>query len=150
MALAVVVIQSRSLAVGPLPPRHKVVRGALQQETPGGMTVEQWLRDRLAPEDVLVAVNGQAVNYVLQRPVVAVIDPQLSNRPVDEAAFHSLMALYGARYLLVFPGADAILAPEQNAIPFLRSLAAGDSPKWLDPAVRTPNVAVYECSGCVR
>jgi hypothetical protein len=60
------------------------------------MTVEQWLRGRLSPQDVLVAVNGQAVHYVLQRPVVALIDPQFSNRPVDEAAFHSLMALYGA------------------------------------------------------
>lgn len=150
MALAVVVIQSRSLAIGPTPARHEVVRGALQQETPGGMTVEQWLRDRLAPEDVLVSVNGQAVHHVLQRPVVALIDPQYSNRPVDEAALHSLMALYGARYLLVFPGADPILAPEQNSIPFLRNLAARDSPQWLSPAVRTPNVAVYECTGCVR
>jgi 4-amino-4-deoxy-L-arabinose transferase-like glycosyltransferase len=150
MVLAVVVIQSRSLAARPGPARHMVVRETLRQETPNGTTVEQWLRDRLTPEDVLVAVNGQAVHYVLQRPVVALIDPQYSNRPVDEAAFHSLMALYGARYLLVFPGADAVLAPEQNAIPFLRNLAAGESPKWLAPAVRTSGVAVYECAGCAR
>jgi len=150
MALAVIVIQSRSLAIGPTPPRHVIVRETLRQRTPDGMTVEQWLRNRLAPEDVLVAVNGQAVHYALQRPVVALIDPRGSNRPVDQAAFHSLMALYGSRYLLVFPGADAILAPEQNAIPFLRSLAAGDSPQWLSPAIRAPNVAVYECAGCVR
>jgi hypothetical protein len=114
------------------------------------MTVEQWLRNRLAPEDVLVAANGQAVHHVLQRPVVALIDPQFSNRPVDEAAFHSLMTLYGARYLLVFPGADPLSVPEQILIPLLRNLVAGDSPQWLAPAVRTPNVAVYECAGCVR
>jgi hypothetical protein len=69
---------------------------------------------------------------------------------VDAAAFHSLMALYGARYLLVFPGADPIFAPEQNLIPFLRSLAAGDSPPWLSPAIRDPSVAIYECAGCIR
>jgi len=150
MALAVVVIQSRSLAIGPTPPRHVIVRETLRQRTPDGMTVEQWLRNRLTPDNVLVAVNGQAVYHVLQRPVVALIDPQYSNRPVDDTAFHSLMALYGARYLLVFPGADAVLAPEQNAIPFLRNLAAGGSPQWLAQAVRTFNVAVYECAGCAR
>jgi hypothetical protein len=151
MALAVVVIQSRSLAVAPPPERREVVRGALQQKIPGGMTVEQWLRNRLAPDDVLVAANGQAVHYLLQRPVVTVIDPRESSRPpVDETALHSLMALYGARYLLLFPGADPLSVPEQILIPFVRNLVAGDSPQWLTPAVRTPNVAVYECAGCVR
>jgi hypothetical protein len=150
MVLAVVVIQGRSLAIVPTPPRHVIVREILRQRTPDGITVEQWLRNRLAPQDVLVAVSGQALHYVLQRPVVAVIYPEYSNRPVDAAAFHSLMALYGARYLLVFPGADPIFAPEQNLIPFLRSLAAGDSPPWLSPAIRDPSVAIYECAGCIR
>lgn len=150
IALAVIVIQSRSMAVPPPPQRYEVVRRALQQQISGGITVEQWLHNRLAPDDVLVAANGQAVHYFLQRPVVTVPDPELSKRPSDENAFHSLLTQYGARYLLVFPGADPLVEPEQTLIPFVRNLAAGDAPQWLAPAARTPHAIVYLCAGCVR
>jgi len=105
-----------------------------------------WLTSHVSPQDVLIAANGQIVHYVLQRPVVALIDPASSARETSASAFHALMSQFGARYLLLFPGSKAV--PEQDDTPFLNSLAAGSAPPWLTLATRTSDVEVYECTDC--
>jgi hypothetical protein len=146
LVVAVLAVQSRSLLARPPSPPALAVRDLLAEEAQPGTSIGRWLTSHVSRNDVLIAANGQMVQYVLQRPVVALIDPIYSARPTDAAAFHSLMSQFGARYLLLFPGSKAV--PEQDDTPFLNSLAAGSAPPWLTLANKTRDVAVYECTDC--
>jgi hypothetical protein len=148
LVVAVLAIQSRSLLTRPPSPPEIEVRNDLKEEVQRGTPIGIWLKNHLSPKDVLIAVNGQMVHYVLQRPVVALIDPPYSTRKSDDASLHALMSQYGARYLLLFPGSKAV--PEQDDTPFLNALATGSAPPWLTLAVRTNDVELYECASCQR
>jgi len=148
LVLTVLAIQARSLLTRPAIPLTASVSRVFKEEVEPGISVQRWLSGHVSPKDVVIATNGQAVHYVLQRPVVAVIDPDATTRRIDEAGFHALMAQYGARYMVLFPGSN--LVQEQDDIPFLRSLAAGSVPPWLDLAAKTRDVALYECPSCVK
>jgi len=150
MAVAILVVQSRSLAVNPFPAAHVLEREVLQQDVLPGVSALEWLRDHVPTSGVLVAVDGQAVHYVLQRPVISVLESEVTSRRTDQDGFHSLMAQHGARYLLVFPDLASPFLTSQDGIPFLRDLASGDSPSWLSLAARARNVAVYECRSCAQ
>jgi hypothetical protein len=148
LTIAVLAIHSRSLLTRPANPLIAGVRQVLEEQVQPGISVESWLRAHVSQQGVIVAVNGQAVHYVLQRPVVAVIDPVFTDRRTDDAGFHALMSQFGARYLLLFPGSKT--TQEQDDIPFLSSLAAGSSPAWLALAAKTHDTALYECASCVK
>ena len=147
--LAVFVIQSRSLGVEPLvAPPHIEVERTLDQPLNAGGTSRAWLLTHTRPQDVIVSVNGQALHYLLQRPVVSIIGPQYSAHPEDEQVLHALMKQFRSRYLIVFPGMDA---PEQNDNPFLAGLANGSRlPEWLHNAAQGQSVSIWECGQCVN
>jgi len=147
LAVAIAVSQGRSLLVR-VPQPGAQLRAALAAEVSPGVSAAQWLRDHTRVNDPMVAVDGQMLHYFVQRPVVSIIEPVYSNRRTDSASFHALMHAYGARYLVVRPGAAPGEAPEQEAIPFLRDLAAGRAPSWLTLAVRGANIAVFDCPAC--
>jgi len=148
LVVAVLAVQSRSLLARPPSPPELEVRNDLKEEVQPGVPISIWLANHVSPNDVLIAANGQMVHYVLQRPVVALIDPLYSTRKSDDAGLHALMSQFGARYLVLFPGSQAV--PEQNDTPFLNALAAGSAPSWLTLATRTNDVELYECASCVR
>jgi 4-amino-4-deoxy-L-arabinose transferase-like glycosyltransferase len=148
LAVAVLAVQSRSLLTRPPTPPALEVRNDLKEEVRPGLSIGNWLTSHVSPKDVLIAANGQMVYYILQRPVVALIDPPYSARNSDDAGLHALMSQFGARYLLLFPGSKAV--PEQDDTPFLSALATGSAPPWLTLANRTNDVEVYECASCVK
>ena len=150
MAIVVLALQSRSLLIRPAPADHVLARETLQQEVQPGVSGLEWLRDRVPASGVLFAVDGQAVHYILDRPVVSVIEPGSSSRPTGETAFHSLMQQFGAKYLLVFPDSSSPYLDSQNENPLMRNIAAGNLPEWLTLAARAPNIAIYECASCAR
>jgi len=145
--LAVLVVQSRSLVPPSLSPPD-AERAVLDQQPEPGVSMRRWLETHVAASDVMVAVDGQALHYILKRPVVAVINPIYSERPTDDASFASLMKRFHARYLVVYPNLPADAVAEQRAISFLRNLASGVAPFWLRLAARTENVSVFECASC--
>jgi Dolichyl-phosphate-mannose-protein mannosyltransferase len=150
MAIAVFALQRPNLSIRPVPPAHLLTVESLSQEVQPGVSALAWLRQRVPPSGVLVAVDGQAVHYLLQRPVLSLIEPDSTDRASDPETFRSLMTRFGATYLLVFPSSSSPYLDSQNDIPFLKNLAAGDAPEWLSLAARAPNVAVFECASCAR
>jgi len=144
---AIMAIQGRSLLVtgsGGV----DTMRTVLGEEADTGISMGEWLRANTRPGDSIVSVDGQMLQYLVQRPVVSIIEPMYSDRATNEAAFRALMRGFHARFLVVIANTSKFKAPEQEAIPFLRDLAAGKRPAWLTPASRTPDLAVFECSGC--
>ena len=144
---ATLVIQSRSLKTMPVS-RPEAMRAILNQQTTTGVSMWQWLNSHVEPDGVIVAADGQALHYVLKRPVVSLIVPEFTDRPTDERGFQSLMKQYRSRYVVVYPDRSEDAVPEQAAIPFLHHLASGAPPSWLTLAARTENIAVFECAVC--
>ncbi len=150
LVLSAIGVKAPNLFVPPAQPDWILTRGLLAEAVKPGTTLAQWLREQASPNGAIVAVEGQAVHYILKSPVVAVIPAGDTSRRNDEAAFRSLMIRFRARYLLLFPGAPPDRIQEENSYGFLRSLAAGSVPAWLKPAARTRDAAVYECVDCGR
>jgi hypothetical protein len=147
---SILVVHSRSLVASPPVPQEEPTREALNLDVQPGVTAGAWLLSHVSPDGVIVAVDGQAVEYLLHRDVVSVIEPQFTSRRLDEAGFRTLMGRFHARYLVLFPGLQPEFVPEQEKIPFLHNLAEGRAlpPEWLAPAARNSEVAIYECAIC--
>ena len=123
---------------------------ALAGEVESGMTVAQWLLSHTAPEEPIFAVQGQAIHYLLQRPVVSVINPSYTTRKDDEPGFRKLMSNFRARYLVLFTSTKMNEAPEQARNRFLSQLASGEAvvPSWLTLSARSPELIIFECASC--
>ncbi len=150
LVLAVVAVEARNLFVSPPAPDWIVTKAILAEQVQPGVPLSEWLRQKLGPDGTMAAVEGQAVHYILKSPVVAVIPAGATSGRGDGPAFHSLMRQFGAQYLLVFPGVPPDRIPEQTSYEFLRQVASGDIPPWLEPAARTRDAAVYKCVGCTN
>jgi hypothetical protein len=122
----------------------------LTEEVQPGVPLIEWLRQKLGRDGTMIAVEGQAVHYILKSPVVAVIPSGATSRRGDGPAFQALMRQFGAQYLLLLPGAPQDRIPEQSSYEFLRQVASGDTPAWLEPAARTRDAAVYRCIDCTN
>ncbi|HEX3877618.1 MAG TPA: glycosyltransferase family 39 protein [Bryobacteraceae bacterium] len=149
MTAAILAIQLRSLTspIGPGPER--VASNLLNQQVEPGVTAAAWLEQHVEPGHVMVAVDGQALHYLLHRDVVTALHPPFTARAVDSEGYHSLMTRFHARYLVLFPSLGEDQLPEQAGTPFLRDLAAGSPPPvWLTQDERTPAIAIYECASC--
>jgi hypothetical protein len=150
LIISLIAIEGRSVLVAPSEPDWILTRAVLSEKIPSGIPLLQWLQQRVSPNDVVIAVEGQALHYISQRPVVAVIPPQDSHRRTDEEGYKSLMHQYHSRYLVLFPNTPSTMTPEQYATVFLRDLASGTSPAWLKLVERTTHAAIYECGDCTQ
>lgn len=143
------IVQGRDFSVPVAQPDWILTRSYLDEPEPQtGMPMIDWLRNRLMPGETLLAVEGQAVHYLIERPVIAVVPARDTARRKDDVGFHDLMRQRRTRYLLVFPGAPPDRVLEQTSYAFMNSLASGDAPPWLRLAARTRDAAVYECADC--
>ncbi len=150
LVIAIAVGQGRGFRVPASKPDWILTREILNEPAESADSLLAWLRSHARPENPLLAVEGQAVQYILQRPVIALLPASDTSRLTGEESFHALMRERGTRYLLVLPGAPPDRTPEQESYPFLRAVAAGVVPPWLQLAARTRDAAVYECVDCVN
>lgn len=148
--LSVITIEGRNLFVKPGQADWLLTRSMLAEEVQPGTSLLEWLRRQVRPDGTILAVEGQAVHYVLRRPVVAVIPAGDTGRQPDEAGFRSVMLQFRSRYLVLFPNAPPERIPDQTSYGFLQSVASGNAPAWLRLAARTRNAAVYECADCAN
>ncbi len=147
---SIAVIDARSLFAQREANMSSLPTDLLAQQVRPGISIGSFIENAVPPNATLVATAGQAVHYLLKRPVVAIIEPQYTVHAWDEADLRGVMEGFGAQYLLVFPGAGKERAPEQQAVPFLRALTEGHNPSWLTVAARTPGVILYRCAMCAN
>jgi hypothetical protein len=147
VAFAVLTSHARDLLARPVPQGRVVMADDLAEEVAPGESLRQWLLSHVPTGTTIVSEEGQALHYVLQRPVVSIIEPpELSNRAADGPGFRDLMSRYKSRYLLLFP----TIRLSQNRLPYLQDLILGKGPDWLKLSVRTRDVVVYECEPCTK
>lgn len=146
-ALGIMALNAPDLREHIYPQQQVLVATNLAQEIHPGESLRSWLLSRVPPGGVVVAEEGQALHFVLQRPVVSVLEPpEFSNRPTDAAGIRALMSRYRSRYLLLFP----LMRTPKYSLPFLHRLFTVETVDWLQPVMRKPGVAVYECDACAR
>jgi hypothetical protein len=143
-------LQTRNLFIRPPQPDWVLARSLLAEETAPGVPLLEWLREHIRPDESIVAAEGQALYYLLGRPVVAVIGASDTSRSTSEDGFHTKMRQFRSEYMVLFPGAPAERVSEQNSYQFLRDLASGIAPAWLIPVTRSRDAVVYECTDCIR
>lgn len=146
------VVAVAALAVGVLgafakadTPPHVGVSERLAAPVAGGGTAAQWLGAHLAPGEPILAADGQATGYVLQEPVVGLVESTFSDTRWDEETIDATMDRFGARYLLLHrhpqDGGGALVQQES---PFLGILLAGRPAESLRPVASSAEVLVLE------
>jgi hypothetical protein len=126
--------------------RASVVVEQMDGHADGGESVRSFL-DRLAPGRVIVANNGQAVGYVLQRPTVSMVGPRYSVAHWNRPTLREVVARYGAA-AVVITAPNPRQPDEPDLIPssFVRELAAGRGRPWLHLVFERGDIRVYQPS----
>lgn len=124
--------------------RATTVIGQLNSSTTGGGTLREEIY-RLATDDaVIVATNGQALGYLLDRRTISLVGPHYSQTVWTEQAVRDVVERYGAAAVIV-TAPNRLQAADTDLIPssFIAELARGTAPPWLRPAARAGPVSVY-------
>jgi hypothetical protein len=129
LVVAYAAVNLRFLLEDPGVMSHQEVQARLGAPVAAGESLRDWLEREVRPEATLVATDGQATGYVLQRKVLSLVFPPFSDQLWTEDAVREAMTRFGARHLLVYHGSDESDALARSA--FLNGLAGGSTPAWL-------------------
>jgi hypothetical protein len=114
----------------------------LDRVSNGPMSARQAVLDHVGTSRVILANNGQAVGYELDLPTVSLVAPIFSDVEWSEGAIRDTLSRFGANVIVVSlpqPGAPDDFLPS----PFIRQLAVGEAPPWLEPVFRSSDFAIY-------
>lgn len=113
------------------------------KDTHAGITLRDYLLQRVSRSAPLVAEPGQHVWLSLERPVLGATPAGFSDRIWNEQAIRELRACYGAQFVLFFPELfEPDLPHNANKILFIE-LARGETPGYLRPVLRNSRVELY-------
>src|SRR5262249_44674890 len=79
---------------------HEQIAARLARTTRDG-SVLAWVQAHVSKDAVLLAADGQATAYVLDRPVVSLIEACFSDQRWDEAQVARVMSQFAANYLVL-------------------------------------------------
>ena len=124
--------------------RASPVLDQLLTPTDTGATLRDVITRYASEGRTIVATNGQALGYQLDRPTVSLVGPHYSRTVWTEAAVRDVVSRYQAAALIV-TAPNPLQPPSSDLIPsaFIESLARGESPEWLRLVSRAGPVWVY-------
>jgi hypothetical protein len=102
-----------------------------------GSSAYAWLQRNIPLSSAIVAADGQATAYLLQRKTVSLVSNEYSDQEWSESAVQDLMKRFHADYLILYPAAEPIAES-----PFLMRLLTGSPPPWLSIAAENPSVRI--------
>jgi hypothetical protein len=107
-----------------------------------GTTAGRWLAsaDDIGP---IVATLEHALHVQLDHPVLGLPDSRYTTQQWDEHAVLELMRRYRSCVVFFVPQRFTPNPERAANLTFLRSLAAGQPPSWLEPLLRSPDVELY-------
>ena len=124
--------------------RARLVEAELNARTRDGVSVREVVRRLAGRSGIIVANNGQAVGYVLDRATVSLPGPRYSAVRWNEGALRRLVDRYQAKVVLI-TAPDSAQPADDDLIPtpFVGRLARGTPPAWLHLEGRAGNMLVY-------
>jgi hypothetical protein len=85
---------------------------------------------------------GQATGYVLRRPVLSLVEPELRSVTWDESNVRAAMKRFSVKVLVVHRiASDARI--DAYPSPFVERLATGEVPSWLHKIGESKAVVIY-------
>jgi MFS family permease len=143
-AFLVYLVMNLSAVRYPQADRAHLVQTDLSARTSDGRSVRDVVRHLVGPDGVVVANNGQAVGYVLDRATISLPGPRYSKVRWNERALRRLVDRYHAKVVLI-TAPDSAQPADDDLIPtvFVQRLAQGMSPAWLQLESRAGNMLVY-------
>jgi hypothetical protein len=118
------------------------VAGQLDRVSSDGTSAREAVLEHIGPSRVILANEGQAVGHVLDLPTVSLVAPIFSDVEWDEEAIQDTLRRFDADVIVVSlpkPGAPDDILPS----PFIRQLALGEAPAWLEPVFRSSDFRIY-------
>lgn len=122
---------------------HRVVAQALELPMPSEEPLSQWMESSIPKDAVLLAVEGQATGYVLQRNTISAVGRDFTAVTWDETETRETMSRFGAEYLVVYPEVVATGGVDGLDSELFRRLASRAPPRWLELAAENPRVLVF-------
>ena len=117
------------------------------QEIFADKDLRAWFDSHVRYDMTIVATNGQATSYALKRRTVSLVSSHFSNQHWDEDEIYGLMRRYNASFLIIYPGLDTDVDSVQEESRFLKALAKGYQPQWLQIAAKNSRVLIFQRSG---
>jgi hypothetical protein len=118
------------------------VANQLNRVSNDGTSAREAVLEHVGPTRTILANNGQAVGYDLDLPTVSLVAPVFSDVEWNEEAIRETLSRFGANVIVVSlpqPGAPDDFLPS----PFIRQLALGEAPPWLEPVFRSSDFLIY-------
>lgn len=129
------------LAPATIPP-HQVIAERLGSKSGTKLNLMMWIEQHVPPEATIVANEGQAIGFLLQRKTVSLVSDRYGSPLSEEAAVRSTMSAYDASFLFVIKDRDEGYQFVRQS-PFLRSLTEGRIPPWLERVAQNPEVVIF-------
>jgi hypothetical protein len=108
-----------------------------------GTPLRDWVATNIGQGETLLATDGQATAFHLQRPAVSLVERYFSDSEWTEESVRQVLRQYAAEYVVVYPGALYEEIPAQYDFPFLADLANRSPPEWLAIAAENEAVIIY-------
>jgi hypothetical protein len=126
-------------------PRQPVqaIHELLKERLESGESLRSWLNANVPKEATIVASEGQATAYLLNRKTVSLVEEAFSDQTWDENAVRLLMFSHDTRFLLLYAKQSNEVGSVLAESPILQSLARGEVPSWLTLVAETLNTKVY-------
>ena len=121
------------------------IAALLDATTSDGKSARAVVQDLTGSNGVVMANNGQTIGHLLERPTVSLVGPHFSTLEWNERAILAAVRRFKAKAIVIY----GPVTPEQwdndDIVPssFVRGLAQGNAPPWLQLVYRTGNLFVY-------
>lgn len=125
-------------------PPDRAVEASFVLPSGTGRSLRSWFDANVPSNAVLVATDGQATAYALNRKVVSLVRSDLSDQHWGENEVRAVMQQYGADFLILYPQIDPAIEPVQQESAFLQELIEGRRPRWLQLAAENSQVMIFQ------
>jgi hypothetical protein len=116
----------------------EAARRALDSSPTGDRDARDIILAAAGRDGTIMATNGQAMGYVLDRPTVSLVEPRFSSHEWDETFLRSTVKRFSVRVVII--DRSPFLPPVS---PFVTALASGRAPSWLTQLVTTDLLTAY-------
>jgi len=125
---------------------HTTLASYFAESTEKGVSASMWVQRNIPARAAIVATEGQATAYLLQRSTICLASREYTNQYWNEDSVHKLMQTYNAAFLIVYPGLPAANDSDsvQQDSEFVHTLLSEKHPGWLALAARGPHVIIYQ------
>jgi len=126
------------------PAPHQVIAERLASKSTTAVNLMTWIEQHVPPDATILANEGQAVGFLVQRKTVSLVSDRYGSSLSDEADVRRAMATYRASFIILIKDREGDHQFVRKSF-FLNGLTEGHIPPWLELAAQTPEGIIFRC-----